>query len=105
MNPPATFELQLPMALRERRAPWRRWWHALRAGWQAARWVLAQARPAPRLAPQALGVELMDDRMLADMGLPPGLRAQVAHQRVRDEDQLWVISRGAVRPGVERSFY
>lgn len=79
-------------------------WHALQAGWRAARWVWAQQ--APPLPPQALhSLSHLDERTLADIGLPPGARAWLAHARVRQADGLWVTSRGAVAPSVERSFY
>ena len=96
----------LPLSPRLRRgSPWPlRWWHAVRAGWQAARCVLAQQ--APVLAPQALqSLAGMDERTAADIGLPPDARAWLAHERVRQADGLWVASRGAVAPSVERSFY
>lgn len=81
-----------------------RWWHALRAGWQAARWALAQQAPAP--AHEHLdALAHLDERTLADLHLPPETRARMLHARARRADGLWLASRGAVAPGVERSFY
>lgn len=81
-----------------------RWWHALRTGWRAMRWALAEQAPPP--AHEALDtLAALDERTLADLHLPAEVRARLLHARVRRADGLWLASRGAVAPGVERSFY
>lgn len=105
-TPSPTIALRTP--LRPGR-PWAvRWWHALQAAWQAGMQAArgSLARDAPTLPPQALhSLEDLDERMLADIGLPPATQALVMHERVRHRDALWTLSRGAVAPSVERSFY
>jgi hypothetical protein len=86
--------------------PWRqRWLQAAAQAWRAWR---AGRRAADGLAPRCevlAALRHLDDRTLADIGAPASVRARVAHRHARDADALSHLSRGAVRPSRERSFY